>query len=163
LWDGTRLNASVLVSAALAAAGWVFMLRGFAAFQMRVSGLAPAAARFAGYEPNRSVWIALLLSGGAAGFAGVAEVAGPLGQLQPAVSPGYGFAAIIVAFLGRLRPLGVAAASLLLALIYLGGEAAQVQLQLPAAVAGMFQGLLLFFLLGCEVFGRYRLRWGRRL
>ncbi|MCQ4051878.1 ABC transporter permease, partial [Klebsiella pneumoniae] len=95
----------------------------------------------------RLIWVALLLSGGLAGAAGLFEVASTVGQLTPAISPGYGFTAIIVAFLGRLHPLGVVLAGLVLALSYLGGEAAQIELGLPAAVTGIFQGVLLFFLL----------------
>ena len=111
---------------------------------MQVSGLAPAAARYAGFSEKRNIWLALLIGGGMAGFAGMGEVAGPIGQLQPAISPGYGFAAIIVAFIGRLHPLGVLLASLLMSLLYLGGETAQINLGLPSAVTGLFQGLLLF-------------------
>ena len=97
--------------------------------------------------------------GALSGIAGLAEVAGPIGQLNPSISPGYGFAAIIVAFLGRLHPVGILFASLLMALLYLGGEAAQIKLNLPVAVTGVFQGMLLFFLLGTDVLIRYRVRW----
>ena len=83
-------------------------------------------------------------------------MAGPIGQLLPTVSPGYGFTAIIVAFLGRLHPLGVLFAALVMALSYLGGESAQVQLNLPLAVTGVFQGMLLFFLLAADVLIGYR-------
>jgi len=100
----------------------------------------------------------MLIGGVAAGVAGVGEVAGPVGQLLPVISPGYGFAAIIVAFVGRLHPVGIVLASLLMALLYLGGEAAQMDLNLPAAITGLFQGMLLFILLGMEVFITYRLR-----
>lgn len=100
----------------------------------------------------------MLAGGAAAGVAGVGEVAGPLGQLLPTVSPGYGFAAIIVAFVGRLTPIGIVAASLLMSLLYLGGESVQMALNLPAAITGLFQGMLLFFLLGADVFINYRLR-----
>ena len=96
-----------------------------------------------------------------AGLAGLFEVAGPVGQLHPTISPGYGFTAIIVAFLGRLHPLGILAAGLLMALSYLGGESAQIELGTPAAVTGVFQGMLLFFLLAADVLIVYRLRWRR--
>jgi simple sugar transport system permease protein len=89
----------------------------------------------------------------------VSEVAGPIGQLQPSISPGYGFAAIIVAFVGRLHPVGVVLASLLMSLLYIGGETAQIKMALPAAVTGVFQGMLLFYLLGADLFIRFRLRW----
>jgi simple sugar transport system permease protein len=104
------------------------------------------------------VWLALLISGGAAGLAGISEVAGPVGLLSPAISPGYGFAAIIVAFVGRLHPLGIVLASLLMSALYLGGEAAQIELQLPAPVTSLFQGVLLFYLLAADLFITFRLR-----
>jgi simple sugar transport system permease protein len=125
---------------------------------MAVGGSAPRAARYAGFSETRTIWVALLASGAAAGLAGMAEAAGPLGQLSPVISPGYGFTAIIVAFIGRLTPFGVVLGGLLLSLLYLGGEAAQVSLQLPAALTRTFQGMLLFFLLAADFFVFYRLR-----
>lgn len=155
---GTRLNLGFLVSLAVVAAGYILLNRSFIGFQMQVGGLADAAARYAGFKAKRLVWLGMLLGGGAAGIAGMGEVAGPIGQLQPLVSPGYGFAAIIVAFVGRLQPFGILLASLLMSLLYLGGEAAQIGLALPSAITGLFQGMLLFFLLGSDVFINYRLR-----
>jgi len=158
LVEGTRLNASVLMSLAAIAAGWVFINKSFLGYQMRVAGLAEGAARYAGFSAKRTIWIGMLAGGAAAGLAGVGEVAGPLGQLLPTVSPGYGFAAIIVAFVGRLDPVGILLAGLLMSLLYLGGDAAQIGMNLPAAVSGLFQGTLLFFLLGADVFITYRIR-----
>jgi general nucleoside transport system permease protein len=154
----TRLNAGLLLSLVVVAAGWVFLRKSFAGYQMRVAGLAPAAANYAGISSSRTVWLGMLIGGGCAGLAGVGEVAGPIGQLLPVVSPGYGFAAIIVAFVGRLHPVGIFFASLLMSLLYLGGEAAQMKLALPSAVTGLFQGTLLLFLLASDVFIHYRLR-----
>ena len=94
-----------------------------------------------------------------AGLAGISEVSGTIGQLLPSVSPVYGFTAIIVAFLGRLNPVGVLFAGLIMALTYIGGENAQIEIGLPAAVTGLFQGIILFFLLACDVLARYRLRY----
>jgi simple sugar transport system permease protein len=125
---------------------------------MRVSGMAPAAALYAGYSEPKNVWLAFLASGALAGVAGVGEVAGPLGQLQASVSPGYGFAAIIVAYVGRLHPVGVLLASLLMSVLYIGGESAQIELQLPSAITGLFQGLLLFYLLAADLFIHYRIK-----
>ena len=102
------------------------------------------------------VWLCLLICGGLAGLAGVGEVTGPIGQLVPNISPGYGYAAIIVAFLGRLHPLGILFAGLLMALLYMGGEMVQIQLDLPRAITGVFQGMLLLFLLICDVLIAYR-------
>jgi simple sugar transport system permease protein len=129
---------------------------------MRVGGLAPAAAAYAGISERGNVWLAMMIGGGAAGLAGVFEVAGPIGMLQPIISPGYGFAAIIVAFIGRLHPMGIVLGSLLMSALYLGGESAQVELQLPSSVTGLFQGSLLFFLLAAELFIQFRLRRVRR-
>ncbi|MGF1629746.1 MAG: ABC transporter permease [Kiloniellaceae bacterium] len=156
--DGTRMHLGTLVALAIAVAGWVMMTFTIIGFQVRVLGQAPAAARFAGFNASRIVWFCLLLSGGLAGLAGLFEVAGPIGQLIPVVSPGYGFTAIIVAFLGRLHPLGIILSGLLMALSYIGGETAQVEVGLPQAVTGVFQGLLLFFLLASDFLVRYRLR-----
>ena len=130
-------------------------------FQMRVAGLAPAAANYAGISARRTIWIGMLIGGACAGIAGVGEAAGPIGQLLPSISPGYGFAAIIVAFVGRLHPVGILFASLLMSLLYLGGESAQMGLALPSAVTGLFQGTLLFFLFAADVFVNYRLRRAR--
>jgi simple sugar transport system permease protein len=159
----TRLNWGFLLALAAIALGWVFMARSLAGFQMRVAGLAPAAAHYAGISSTRTVWLGMLIGGCTAGIAGVSEVAGPIGQLLPSVSPGYGFAAIIVAFVGRLHPLGILFASLLMSLLYLGGEAAQMELALPSAVTGLFQGALLFCLLAADVFIHYRVRRVQRL
>ncbi len=158
LIEGTRLHGGLALALAAVAIGWVFLTRSFVGYQMRVGGLAQAAARYAGFGRARMIWLGLLAGGAAAGVAGVGEVAGPIGQLLPSVSPGYGFAAIIVAFVGRLHPLGILLASLLMALLYLGGESAQLELGLPSAVTGVFQGMLLFFLLACDVFINFRLR-----
>ena len=130
-------------------------------FEMRVTGLSTTAANFAGYNRERTVWMALLIGGGLSGFAGVVEVTGNIGQLVPNISPSYGFTAIIVAFLARLHPLAVIPAGLLVALSYLAGEAAQLSLGIPAASTQVFQGLLLFFLLGTSLLVNYRIRFGR--
>jgi simple sugar transport system permease protein len=158
LLPGTRLNGGFILALAAVAIGWVFIARSLAGFQMRVAGLAPAAANYAGISATRTVWLGMLIGGGTAGVAGIGEVAGPIGQLLPSVSPGYGFAAIIVAFVGRLHPVGILFASLLMSLLYLGGESAQMGLALPSAVTGLFQGALLFFLLASDVFINFRLR-----
>ena len=108
------------------------------------------------------MWNCLLISGGFAGLAGAFEIAGPIGQLLPSVSPGYGFAAIIVAFIGRLHPIGAIFGGLVMSLLYLGGELAQSRLGLPSAITGVFQGMLLFLLLACDTLIDYRLRWQRQ-
>jgi simple sugar transport system permease protein len=158
LIEGTRVHVGVACALGVALIGWLLLSRSVFGFQLRVLGQAPRAARFAGFRENRLIWLAMLLSGGLAGLAGLFEVAGPVGQLMPRISPGYGFTAIIVAFLGRLHPIGVVLAGSILALSYLGGDAAQIELGLPNAVTGIFQGVLLFFLLACDVLILHRIR-----
>ena len=158
LIEGTRLHIGALFALASVPLGSILLGRTLLGFQIRTVGAAPAAARYAGFSRNRIVWVCLLLSGGKAGLAGICEVAGPDGQLTPVISPGYGFAAIIVAFLGRLNPIGILFSSALMALLYLGGEGLQVSMQLPIAVTGTIQGMLLFFLLAADVLIAYRVR-----
>jgi simple sugar transport system permease protein len=155
--DGTRLHLGWIFALIVVVGAWVLMARTIIGFQVKVVGEAPAAGRYAGFSVNKVIWFALMLSGGAAGLAGLVEVSGPIGQLLPSISPGYGFTAIIVAFVGRLHPVGVLFAGLLMALSYLGGESAQISMNLPLAVTGVFQGMLLFFLLACDVLIQYRI------
>ncbi|MBL6957582.1 MAG: ABC transporter permease [Rhodospirillales bacterium] len=156
--EGTRLHLGGLLALLAVAAGWVVMARHIIGFQIKVIGMAPMAASFAGFKKARIVWLSLMIGGGAAGLAGMIEISGPIGQIIPVISPGYGFTAIIVAFLGRLNPVGCLLAGCLMALTYLGGDNAQIEMNLPNAVTGVFQGMLLFFLLACDVLIRYRLR-----
>jgi simple sugar transport system permease protein len=158
LVSGTRVHLGVL--AALIAVGicWLIHAKTLLGFQLRVLGQAPRAAAYAGFSGEGLTWFALLLGGALAGLAGVFEVAGPIGQLTPSISPGYGFTAIIVAFLGRLNPVGVLLGGIVLALSYLGGEQAQIALGLPKAITGIYQGVLLFFLLGADLLVHYRIR-----
>ena len=158
LVEGTRLHLGVAFALVVAVVGWIALSRTILGFQLRVQGSAPRAARFAGFSDKKIVWLVLMVSGGLAGLAGIFEVSGPIGQLTGQISPGYGYTAIIVAFLGRLHPLGAVLAGLLLALSYLGGEAAQIDLGLPSAVTGIFQGVLLFFLLACDALILFRIR-----
>lgn len=162
LISGTRLHLGVLAALLVVGLGWLLLSKSLIGFQLKVVGQAPRAARYAGFSEKRLIWLSLLLGGALAGLAGLFEVAGPVGQLTPSISPGYGFTAIIVAFLGRLHPVGVLFAGLLLALSYLGGEKAQIELGMPNAVTGIFQGILLFYLLACDVLILYRVRLGRR-
>jgi simple sugar transport system permease protein len=158
LMAGSRVNIGVLLALAGVAALWVFLFRTRAGFAQQVGGLAPAAARYAGFSSRKALWTALLVSGGAAGLAGALEVAGPIGQLTPYVPAGYGFAAIIVAFVGRLHPVGMVFSALLMSMFYIGGELAQSRLGLPKSLTGVFQGLLLFTLLASDTLMVYRIR-----
>ena len=159
LMQGLRMNIGVFIAAAAVLGFTLFLYRTFAGFQLQVGGLAPAAARYAGFSSRKALWTALLLSGGMAGLAGALDVAGPQGQLTPYVPLGYGFAAIIVAFVGRLNPIGIVFSAVLMSMFYIGGELAQSRLGLPKALTGVFQGLLLFTLLACDTFIHQRLRW----
>ena len=159
LVEGTRLHLGVVVALLVGLVGWIVLSFTIVGFQIRVQGSAPRAARFAGFSDKKIVWFSLLVSGGLAGLAGLFEVAGPIGQLTPQISPGYGYTAIIVAFLGRLHPLGIVLAGFLLALSYLGGEAAQMDLALPSAVTAIFQGVLLFYLLACDALILFRIKF----
>jgi simple sugar transport system permease protein len=141
---------------------WFMMRYTLKGFEVIVLGQSERAGRFAGFSSKRMVWFGFLVSGGLAGLAGISEVSGSIGHLQPAISPGYGFTAIIVAFLGRLNPLGIIASGLVLALTYIGGEAAQLSIGVSDKVTSVFQGLLLFFVLSCDTLIYYRIRIVRR-
>ncbi|MER5170940.1 ABC transporter permease [Thioclava kandeliae] len=140
---------------------YILMHRHIMGFRIRVAGEAPRAARFAGVVPAKLIVTCLCLSGALAGLAGLFEVAGPAGQITDRFNVGYGFTAIIVAFLGRLHPVGILLAGLLMALTYIGGDVAQLMLQLPPAAIQVFQGMLLFFLLGFDVLTNYRVKLGK--
>ena len=163
LVPGLRAHIGVLVAAGAVAALWVFMFRTYRGFALQVGGLAPAAARYAGFSSRNALWTALLVSGGMAGLAGGLEAAGPLGQLTPHVPAGYGFAAIIVAYVGRLHPVGIIFSGILMSMFYIGGELAQSRLGLPKSLTGVFQGLLLFTLLACDTLILYRVRLRRTI
>ena len=156
---GTRLHLGIVLALASSLLGWVYLSRSFGGFRLQVGGLAPAAARYAGFSSRKALWVSMLACGALSGLAGVCEVLGPIGQLTPSVSPGYGFAAIIVAYVGRLHPVGVIFSSFIMALFYIGGELAQSRLGMPSAITGVFQGILLFALLACDVLIHYKLSW----
>jgi len=152
------------VAAALIAVIFAYVLlnRHLLGFQIRLTGEAPRAARFAGVNPARLVLFCLGAAGALAGMAGMFEVSGPAGQVSIDFNVGYGFTAIIVAFLGRLHPIGILLAGALMALTYIGGEIAQINLGLPAAAIQVFQGMLLFFLLALDTLTHFRLRLATR-
>ena len=158
LIPGTRVNASLFLGLVVTVLAVVFVQRSLAGYKLSVGGIAPGAAIYAGFSSKRAIWLALLISGGAAGLAGVGEVAGPLGMLQRNVSPGYGYAGIIVAVLGGLHPVGILFASALMALVYVGGDFALLSIGVPNAVTEIFQGMLLTFYLACSVLLTSRIR-----
>ena len=161
LVTGSRVTVGWLLALAGSACLWVWWFRTRAGWAQSVCGLAPLAARYAGLSSRRALWVAMLVSGGMAGLAGALEVAGPIGQLTPYVPVGYGFGAIIVAFVGRLHPVGLIFSAVLMSMLYIGGELAQSRLGLPKSITGVFQGLLLLCLLACDVLIHHQLRWVR--
>jgi len=163
LIEASRVHSGVLVFAISIIVGYVILERHVFGFHVKLTGSAPKAARFAGVKQNMMIAACLGISGALAGLAGLFEAAGPVGQLVPSLPVGYGFTAIIVAFLGRLHPVGILAASLVVALTYIGGETAQFALGLPAAAISVFQGMLLFFLLAFDILVNYRIAPKRRV
>jgi simple sugar transport system permease protein len=158
LLSGSRLHVGFVIALVAVALTWLFLFRMFRGYQLQVGGLAPLAARYAGFPARGALWTALMISGGLAGLAGAMEAAGPLRQLTPHISTGLGFTAIIVVFVGRLHPLGIVFAGILLSMMVIGGELSQSRLGLPNALTGVFQGLLLVLLLACDTLIHYRLR-----
>lgn len=156
--DGGRLHAGVVITLAVVVVAAVMLGRTIKGFEIRVVGAAPRAARFAGFSAEKLVIFTFVISGALAGLAGIIEVAGPVGVLQPGISPGYGFTAIIVAFLGRLNPIGILIAGLFLALTFIGGEGAQISMKVPLDLTKVFQGMLLFYVLACDSLILYRVR-----
>ena len=161
LVDGLRAHIGAPIALLAVGVFWAFLFRTYRGFALQVGGLAPAAARYAGFSSRSALWTALLISGGMAGLAGGLEAAGPLGQLTPYVPAGYGFAAIIVAYVGRLHPVGIIFSGLLMSLFYIGGELAQSRMGLPNSLTGVLQGLLLFTLLACDTLIHFRVRLRR--
>jgi general nucleoside transport system permease protein len=158
LIEGSRLHAGALIALLLVAAATVLLGRTIKGFEIKVVGSAPRAARFAGFDADQLTILTFLISGALAGLAGIIEVAGPVGNLRPNISPGYGFTAIIVAFLGRLNPIGILIAGLFLALTFIGGEQAQISMRIPLDLTKVFQGILLFYVLACDSLVLYRIR-----
>jgi general nucleoside transport system permease protein len=159
--DSGRANWGFVFALVAALVMWFLVARTLKGFEIKVLGQSPRAGRFAGFSSSRMVFFGFLVSGGLAGLAGISEVSGAINQLQPTISPGYGFTAIIVAFLGRLNPLGIVVAGLVLALSYLGGEAAQTAIGVSDKAVRAFQGMLLFFVLACDTLILYRIRFVR--
>ena len=159
LFEGAgRLHAGAIIALVVVMLVTVLLGRTIMGFEIRLVGAAPKAARFSGFSADKLVLLTFAISGGLAGLAGIIEVAGPIGHLDPGVSSGYGFTAIIVAFLGRLNPIGILIAGLFLALTFIGGESAQISLKIPLDLTKVFQGILLFYVLACDSLIVYRIR-----
>lgn len=157
LMSGSRVTIGLVLAIVSTLGIALFLFRTRVGFAQLVGGLAPAAAKYAGYSSSKALWIAFLISGALAGLAGALEVAGPIGQLSMALPAGYGFAAIIVAYVGRLHPVGMIFSAILMSMFYIGGEMAQSRLGLTKSLTGVFQGLLLFSLLACDILVNYKL------
>jgi simple sugar transport system permease protein len=158
---GTGMHWGVVAAFISVIFAYILLNRHLTGFHIRLAGQSPRAARFGGVNPGRLVLFCMGVSGALAGLAGMFEVSGPAGQIGIDFNVGYGFTAIIVAFLGRLHPVGILLAGLLMALTYIGGELAQFMLGLPSASIQAFQGMLLFFLLAVDMLTNFRVRIGR--
>ena len=155
---GTIVHLGVPIAIVVGLVAWFIMSRSVFGYRMRVVGAAPHAARYGGFSETKTIWLAMLVSGALAGLAGMLEVAGPFQRMVPGFPTNYGFTAIIVAFLGRLNPLGVIFAGVVLAITFVGGEVAQTTIGLPNAATGIFQAMMLFFLLAGDILIKYRVR-----
>ena len=163
LFQGLRIHLGLIITLVLIFISWFVFSKTMFGFQLKVSGFSPVAARYAGFNQNIIIYSAFAICGAFAGIAGLGEVSGPIGLLYRDISPNYGFTAIIVAFLGRLHPIGIILAALIIALTYLGAEDAQLFMQIPPAVGFVFQGLVLFYLLGAEVLINYKLVFNKKI
>ena len=150
LFEGLRIHAGIFIALVSVFLAWVVLFKTYLGFQIKVSGLSLKTAKYAGFKGKTMILLVFMVSGACAGLAGVGEITGPIGQLHRMISPEYGFTAIIVAFLGRLNPIGIVFASLIVALTYLGAETAQIFLQVPKYTGQVFQGMILFFLLASD-------------
>ncbi|MBU1176370.1 MAG: ABC transporter permease [Alphaproteobacteria bacterium] len=159
---GTIVQLGAPIAVIIALVAWFVMSRSLFGYQVRTVGAAPYAARHGGFSANQTIWVSLLVGGGLAGLAGMLEAAGPFGRMVPQFPTGYGFTAIIVAFLGRLNPIGILIAGIVLAITFVGGEVAQTTIAFPYPAVGIFQSMMLFFLLAGDVLVRYRVRIGNR-
>ena len=158
VWGTSTVHLGVLVAVILPFVFWFMMKRSVFGFQIRVVGSAPNAARHGGFDGKQTIWLALLIGGAMAGLAGSLEFAGVLHKIDLGFPSGYGFAAIIVSFLGRLNPIGCLIAGIVLAVTYVGGQMAQTSVHIPNSTAGIFQAMMLFFILASDILVRYRVR-----
>ncbi len=159
LFEGGRLHSGFVLALLAVIVAILVFKRSLFGFAVKASGEAPRAANFAGFNEKRITLVVFLISGGLAGLAGIIEVSGQVGQLRPGFGQGLGFTAIIVAFLGRLSPFGAMLSSLVIAVLLIGAESAQVSLKLPFDLTRFFMGLLLIAVLAGESLNRYRLEF----
>ncbi len=158
VWPGSTVHLGVLIAVILPFVFWVIMSRSEFGYQVRVVGSSPTAARHGGFDSKRTIWATLVIGGTMAGLAGALEFTGVLHKVDLGFASGYGFTAIIVAFLGRLNPIGCLVAGIVLAVTYVGGQMAQTSVHIPNSTAGIFQAMMLFFILASDILVRYRVR-----
>jgi len=158
VWGTSTVHLGVAVAVILPCVFWFLMTRSVFGFQIRVVGSAPHAARHGGFDGKQTIWAALVISGAMAGLAGALEFTGVLHKIDLGFPSGYGFTAIIVSFLGRLNPIGCLVAGIVLAVTYVGGQMAQTSVHIPNSTAGIFQAMMLFFILASDILVRYRVR-----
>jgi len=159
LFDGLRIHAGIFITLITVFLSWLILYKTYLGFQIKVSGLSLKTAKYAGFKGKTMIIIVFMISGACAGLAGVGEITGPIGQLHRNISPDYGFTAIIVAFLGRLSPVGILFAGIIIATVKLGADNAQMTMGIPKVVTGLFEGILLFFLLTGETLQKYKIKW----
>jgi simple sugar transport system permease protein len=158
LIEGTKLSITPLILIAIFPLMYLFLNKSYIGFALKIRGYSSIVSTFAGFSSKKILLISFIICGGLTGFAGISEVSSNISQLVPSISPGYGFSAIIVAFLGRLHPVGIIFSGFLMALIYIGAESAQISLGLPVSIGGIFQGLILFSLLGTDFFVVHKIK-----
>ena len=158
VWPGSTVHLGVLIALILPFVFWVIMARSEFGYQVRVVGSSPTAARHGGFDSRRTIWATMVIGGAMAGLAGALEFTGVLHKIDLGFPSGYGFTAIIVAFLGRLNPIGCLIAGVVLAVTYVGGQMAQSSVHIPNSTAGIFQAMMLFFILASDILVRYRVR-----
>jgi len=158
VWPDSTVHLGVLIALILPFVFWVIMARSEFGYQVRVVGSSTTAARHGGFDSKRTIWATLIIGGAMAGLAGAFEFVGVLHKMDLGFPSGYGFTAIIVAFLGRLNPFGCLIAGIVLAVTYVGGQMAQTSVHIPNSTAGIFQAMMLFFILASDILVRYRIR-----
>ncbi|MEE4241658.1 MAG: ABC transporter permease [Desulfopila sp.] len=158
----TSINWGLLHCIILAAAVWVFFRYTKLGFELKASGDSVKAARYAGLPYDKLVFLVMILSGALAGWAGFIEASATINRLQPSIMVGYGYTAIVVAWLASLNPLYIGIASFLLAGLRVGVENLQLDLQVPAAFGGIMEGLILLTVLAGGFFIHYRLSLVRK-
>ena len=154
----TRLHSGFFLAVFCALLLYLFMERTIWGYEIKVIGSNPKAAQYAGMRTGMAIFAVLFLSGAIAGIAGFSEVAGLQHRLQHGISPGYGYTAIIIAWLAKRSAIGVVIVSFLMGILLVGGDSLQLLWQLPVAFVYAFQGLVLFFLLASDFFIIYRLK-----